>query len=357
MATSRKCVNSPDSFCYICGEYTLKSQKRTITPMIKYAYEHYFGCKIGDQDKNWAPHICCGTCAVLLRCWLNGENRCMPFAVPMVWRVQVDHVSDCYFCMTNVSGMKGKQRKKIAYPNLNSARRPVPHNETLPIPKPPETVGQIEEMQVDDTTDVDYEPDTFQDEPHMISQPELNDLARDLGLSKEKSELLASRLQGWNLLASGTHVTYFRDRHKNFLQYFEMTESLSYCSNIDGLMQALGHEHKSEEWRLFVDASVLSLKAVLLHIGNIHPSIPIAHAVHMKESYESMDFLLDKIQYGKYKWNICGDFKVIGLMLGLQLGYTKYPCFLCEWDSRNKDEHYIRKVWPPREHSSPGEKY
>src|SRR5678816_2750861 len=66
MATSRKCVNSPDSFCYICGEYTLKSQKRAMTPMIKYACEHYFGCKIGDQDKNWAPHICCGTYAVLL---------------------------------------------------------------------------------------------------------------------------------------------------------------------------------------------------------------------------------------------------------------------------------------------------
>lgn len=113
--------------------------------------------------------------------------------------------------------------------------------------------------------------------------------------------MLGSRIQGWNLLTSGIHVTYFRDRYENFMPYFEMTESLSYCSNIDEFIQALGNEHKSKEWRLFVDAPVLSLKAALLKIGNIHPSTSIAHAVHMKESYESMDFLLDKIQYGKYK--------------------------------------------------------
>jgi hypothetical protein len=27
---------------------------------------------------------------------------------------------------------------------------------------------------------------------------------------------------------------------------------------------------------------------------------------------------------------------VIALLLGFQLGYTKYCCFLCEWDSRDK---------------------
>ena len=36
--------------------------------------------------------------------------------------------------------------------------------------------------------------------PHMITQIELNDLICDLNLSKEKSEILGSRLQEWNLL-------------------------------------------------------------------------------------------------------------------------------------------------------------
>lgn len=86
-----------------------------------------------------------------------------------------------------------------------------------------------------------------------------------------------------------------------------MTKSFSYCSNIDGLMQALGHEHKLKERRLFNDASVLNLKAVLLHIDNIHLSIPIVHAVHMKESYENMNFLLKKFSTE----NISGKFAVI----------------------------------------------
>jgi hypothetical protein len=51
-----------------------------------------------------------------------------------------------------------------------------------------------------------------------------------------------------------------------------------------------------------------------------------------------MKLLLEKIHYEKYKWNICGDLKVIALLLELQLGYrpTKYCCFLCEWDSRDR---------------------
>jgi len=83
----------------------------------------------------------------------------------------------------------------------------------------------------------------------------------------------------------------------------------------------------------------LSLKAVLLHNGNICPSIPVGYAAHMKETYENMEMLLKHIQYSKYNWNICGDLKVVALLLGMQLGYTKYCCFICEWDSRVKELH------------------
>jgi hypothetical protein len=47
----RKCVNGVDSFCYVCGDYTIKLNRKTVTLLIKKAYELYFGCKIGDQDK------------------------------------------------------------------------------------------------------------------------------------------------------------------------------------------------------------------------------------------------------------------------------------------------------------------
>ena len=43
-----------------------------------------------------------------------------------------------------------------------------------------------------------------------------------------------------------------------------------------------------------------------------------------------MKLVLEKTQYEKYNWNFCGDLKVTALLLGLQLGYTKFCCFLCE---------------------------
>jgi hypothetical protein len=73
-------------------------------------------------------------------------------------------------------------------------------------------------------------------------------------------------------------------------------------------------------------------------------------------SYENMKLLLEKIHYGKYyKWNICWDLKVTALF-GLQLGCTKYCCFLCEWDSRERKKNYIKNQWPKRYSLIPGKK-
>ena len=49
-----------------------------------------------------------------------------------------------------------------------------------------------------------------------------------------------------------------------------------------------------------------------------------------------------------YQWEVCGDFKVIAVLLGLQAGYTKYSCFLYEWNSRARGTHCSRKHWPPQ---------
>ena len=67
-----------------------------------------------------------------------------------------------------------------------------------------------------------------------------------------------------------------------------------------------------------------------------------------------MKILLEAIEYSKYSWKVCGDLKVISLLLGLQLGYTKHMCFLCLWDSRDDSNHYSRTIWPPRKELAVG---
>ena len=110
---------------------------------------------------------------------------------------------------------------------------------------------------------------------------------------------------------------------------------------MDSLLDALGQHHNPGEWRLFIDSSKLNLKAVLLHNGNEKPSIPLAFAAHMKELYDIMKF-----QYEKYSWNVCEDLKVTDLLLGLQLGYTKFCCCLCKRDRRGRKTHFVKKQWP-----------
>jgi len=45
---------------------------------------------------------------------------------------------------------------------------------------------------------------------------------------------------------------------------------------------------------------------------------------------------------------------VIALLLGLQQGFKKYCCFICEWDSRARSLHYSRKNWASRNSLEPG---
>lgn len=52
-------------------------------------------------------------------------------------------------------------------------------------------------------------------ESDIFRQGELNGLIRDLSLSKEKAELLASRLKQKHLLAKGVKVSLYRKRNRD----------------------------------------------------------------------------------------------------------------------------------------------
>ena len=182
----RVCVNRPDNFCYICGQYTPKQQCKNITKSIQLAYKYYFDCKLGDQDKEWAPHVCCVPYNSMLSVWMNGKS------------------------------------------------------------------------------------------------------------------------------------------YMKFSLFYSQEENACFCNDISGLMQEIDCCYDPSKWRLFIDSSKASLKAVLLHNGNEKPLIPVAHATGLNGTYEFMDFLLRLTKYKEHTWNICGDLKVVPLLLGLFWAFCVY---------------------------------
>ena len=336
-ASRRQCNNHPDCFCYICGEYTFVNQRKDISEFVRRAYLSYFKVKLGDQDKAWAPHIVCKTCIEHLRQWTNGTRKSLKFGVPMIWREQKNHSDDCYFCQVCIKGINSKNKSKWAYPNLASALRPIAHSEEIPVPSFTglEVLPQEEEAtDEDDTNDSDF--DAANGEPILFGQSDLSDLIRELNLPKKSAELLASRLGERHLLQPGTRITYYRCRERNLLPFFTSENDLVYCNNVEGLMLHMGmQEYQPAQWRLFIDSSKRSLKCVLLHNGNKYGCIPIGHSTKMTEKQENIAVVLEKIAYSQHQWLICVDLKMVNFLLGQQGGYTKYPCFLCLWDSRS----------------------
>lgn len=355
-----KCNKTSDLFCYVCGLYTPISERRPISNRYRVLYKEYFKIEISNQEKCFVPHVICYTCVRFLNKWAKGEGH-FSFGRPMIWRDPVNHETNCYICKTNVYGFSRRNKQSISYATVDSVDLPVHHSSDLPVPVAPPAAQVPDEMEYietegsysDDGDDPLYIPDSTQ--PHMLSQGDLNDLVRDLNLTKEMSELLASRLQQWSLLERGVAVTAFRIRSANLAACFESFEKICYCKDIANLFTAMNQHLEVDDWRLFIDGSKTSIKAVLLNNGNVKPSIPVAFVVGMKEEFDTMKKMLELIQYERFPFKIVADFKMIAILMGLQSGFTKYSCFLCLWDSRARAEHFKRANWPERTQFTPGE--
>ena len=126
----------------------------------------------------------------------------------------------------------------------------------------------------------------------FITETQRNDLIIDLEPPENKAELLASRLQRWNLLDHAVKVTTFRTQNKDSEKFYQTEGDFTVCKDVDGLLAAMNMRHFSDEWRLFIDAAKIRRKAVLLHNENKLPSIPIAYSVHTKQTSENMNNVL-----------------------------------------------------------------
>ena len=59
----------------------------------------------------------------------------------------------------------------------------------------------------------------------------------------------------------------------------------------------MGIAYADSDWRLFIDSSNKSLKAVLLYSGNRVSSITVGYSISISENYNNMIVLLDSLNY------------------------------------------------------------
>ena len=105
------------------------------------------------------------------------------------------------------------------------------------VPQPPTTHAISSTSLEDDDADFEVDTSCSSKDPHFPNQDELDDLFRDLGLTKAKAAILSSRLKEWNLLAPSRKISKPRKRHVTFANFYTMSSdsdhpSLCYCTDI-----------------------------------------------------------------------------------------------------------------------------
>ena len=146
--------------------------------------------------------------------------------------------------MMNMSGWNCHKKYSWYFIDLESARRPVPHCEEVPISvfssllklvSNDDLFAETEEVNSDDSNYSDSMSDTTAEWPSKVkpfSQGQLNDLVRDLALSKEASEVLASHLSEHGILDSKNKITFYCHSNEALSDYFTKEDNFVFCKNV-----------------------------------------------------------------------------------------------------------------------------
>ena len=135
--------------------------------------------------------------------------------------------------------------------------------------------------------DVDYVQKDFAcySMPILFDQQNLSDIISNLSLSKESSEVSVSRLKDRSLLQHGTKVTFYITRDKEFVPFLDDQQNFAFFKDIPDALVKLGVTYySSSDFRLFIDSLKRNLELALLHMTNVHGSIPIGHSTTLKKN-------------------------------------------------------------------------
>jgi hypothetical protein len=79
------------------------------------------------------------------------------------------------------------------------------------------------------------------------------DLIRDLSVSNDKVEFLASRLKERNILKSDFNDCHYRIKYIALEKFFRLGGPVVVCHDISGLSKGLKQEYNPSDRRLFID--------------------------------------------------------------------------------------------------------
>ena len=101
------------------------------------------------------------------------------------------------FLYGNTKNFTKINQSKFKYPNLKSTVRPVSHCDEIPVPNPStELQSSLQFKSERIASDGEhYQKEISNDSAKLFLQAQLNDLPRELNLSKESTQIIRSRLK------------------------------------------------------------------------------------------------------------------------------------------------------------------
>lgn len=346
----------------------MPSTRRPFNESAQLIYEACFSMNVSDQNETWVPHIIFDACRTMLNRWQNDKQKetVLKFTKPIIWRKPLCR-EDCYICTTKLAGMNTKNKNQMQmqmhqmYADVPTITIPIESNvaeirnknggsssmtvaaNTVASNKTSKRALTSIHDSLDDEDDNDDDDDDY-DDGH--NENETDETYVPSG-EKSRAPRLISQAESNNLVRKLCN-------NKDFRKYFDQVKvtnaedqteesKLVYCKDINGLMEELKPgKYRDNEWRLFIDSSTRSPKAVLLHNTNTLAPVSVTHSTTLKEEYNTLGFVLEKLNYSTHKRDLCGDSKILGMALRQQSGFTKKPCHLCLWDSRERDKYYTQ---------------
>lgn len=142
--------------------------------------------------------------------------------------------------------------------------RPIPYDDNLPVLEPPESGMALQNKWNVQTFlhpkpfgtihDDQYVPEDRSSETKRFNQQGLNDLNRDLSLSKDKAELLVSGLKERYLSGSYVRVCHYRIWNNGFKIFFGVEGPMVFYHDFKGHFRRLKQEQNSSDCQLVIDS-------------------------------------------------------------------------------------------------------